>query len=457
MPIYNEKWPISLGEIVRSHGAIDDISMAHLLDGIDRFVSLASYMEITDIRAVATAAIREASNGQDFVDAAAARGLPVELLEGKKEAEAAALGVLCNYPNADGYVADLGGGSLELSRVRNGIVYNCLSLPLGTSKLVALDENGWAEAEQSVRDALQSVSSEIATGLNLYMVGGTWRAVAHLHQYHAGYPLSILSHYQIAPDELDELIFQCSGGQANADLEFIPEQRLPLLEPAARMMAMLNRILAPKAFISSALGIREGLLFAELGESERSEDPLLASTRFSGQRLGRRNFDGDKLFHWMQALFAESDEGGDDRLRHSACLLADCAWNIHPDYRSAHALQTGIEGNWLGVDGAGRAIIARALWSAYGDSKNDRALLSQLAARKALRRADKWGHAIRLGMRIDGGTGSILRQCRIAIEGDDLLLHLPKGDKTLRGEAVTHRLGKLAKVMGKKPVVAELI
>ncbi len=451
IPIYNEKWPISLGDIVRHHGAIDDKSMAHLLAGIDRFISLASYMQVGTIKAVATAAIREAENGGDFIGAAADRGLMVDLLSGEEEAYVAAMGVLTCYPDAEGIVADLGGGSLEIARVSGGQVTGAMSLPFGTAKLTILSKSEW----QDVAERLKSELGGRGPGGTLYMVGGTWRAVAHLHQYANAHPLRVLSRYRIAPKDIPGLLEDVSNSDLAASSPTVPTQRIPLMPAATRMLGLLNDIIRPKRNMSCPLGIREGLLLEELDSEARDGDPLLESARFAGQRLSRGRFDGDRLFDWMQPLFEALDEKDDARLRHAACLLADSAWHIHPDYRSSHALQIGLEGNFLGAGGRERAMIARALWSAYGDSNNNRNILSQLAKRKPLRRADKWGLAIRLGMRIDGGTGMALDNCQLRIDGDRLLLETPKGAEALRGEAIGHRLQKLARGIGKQAVFAD--
>ena len=451
IPIYNEKWPISLGEIVRSHGEIDEESMAHLLAGIDRFISLASYMQVGTIKAVATAAIREAKNGGDFIGAAADRGLMVDLLSGEEEAYVAAMGALTCYPDAEGVVADLGGGSLEIARVSNGQITGAMSLPLGTAKLIMLSEPEW----QNVAERLKKEVASIGEGADLFMIGGTWRAVAHLHQFVNGHPLQVLSRYRIAPKDIPGLLEDVSNGDLAASIPTVPSQRVSLMPAATRMLGLLNDIIRPKRNISCPLGIREGLLLEELDKKARDGDPLLESARFAGQRLSRGQFDGDRLFAWMQPLFDALDEKDDARLRKAACLLADSAWHIHPDYRSSHALRIGLEGNFLGAGGRERAMIARALWSAYGDSNNSRTILSQLAKRKSLRRADKWGLAIRLGMRIDGGTGMALGDCRLRIDGDRLLLETPENADALRGEAIEHRLQKLARGMGKEAAFAD--
>ena len=72
--------------------------------------------------AVATSAVRDATNGAVFLARLAEIDLDVELLSGEEEAAMAGYGVLAGIPNADGLVGDLGGGSLELTRVSNGTV-----------------------------------------------------------------------------------------------------------------------------------------------------------------------------------------------------------------------------------------------------------------------------------------------------------------------------------------------
>ena len=81
---------------------------------------------------VATAATREAKNGHELVEKAAALGIHVEVLDGDAEATAAGFGMLSDNPHANGYVGDLGGGSLELIRISDGKLGARVSLPLGT-------------------------------------------------------------------------------------------------------------------------------------------------------------------------------------------------------------------------------------------------------------------------------------------------------------------------------------
>ena len=95
-----------------------------------RFRALCKVMKVGRVHAIATAACRDASNGPDFI-AKAERicGVPIQILSGPREAKLSALGVISGVHKPDGIVGDLGGGSLELVRIRDGLVSSPISLP----------------------------------------------------------------------------------------------------------------------------------------------------------------------------------------------------------------------------------------------------------------------------------------------------------------------------------------
>ncbi|MBU0657248.1 MAG: Ppx/GppA family phosphatase, partial [Alphaproteobacteria bacterium] len=129
--LFNEKVMAGLGAALARTGQIEPEPMERGLRAAERFAHLCRQMKVADIRCVATAAVRDATNGPEFIARAAAMGLTVELLSGRQEAVGAAMGVLSGIPHADGIVGDLGGGSLELARIRDGQVHDTISLPLG--------------------------------------------------------------------------------------------------------------------------------------------------------------------------------------------------------------------------------------------------------------------------------------------------------------------------------------
>ncbi len=118
-PIFNEKVLCGLGKGVATTGFLTDESIAKALAALQRFKVLCRTMRVEDIRAVATAAVRDAANGPQFLELAElAIGCKIELLDGQREAQLSALGVVCSIHEPDGVVGDLGGGSLELIDVK---------------------------------------------------------------------------------------------------------------------------------------------------------------------------------------------------------------------------------------------------------------------------------------------------------------------------------------------------
>jgi exopolyphosphatase/guanosine-5'-triphosphate,3'-diphosphate pyrophosphatase len=117
------------------------------------------------------------------------------------------------------------------------------------------------------------------------------------------------------------------------------------------------------ATVASAVGLREGLLYRDLDEETRAQDPLLAAALEVGERLGRFGDHGAALDQWIDPLFPH-ESSDHQRLRLAACLLGDIAWNAHPDYRAERAVDMAVHGNWVGIDAHDRAMLGRALCSA---------------------------------------------------------------------------------------------
>ena len=115
--LFNEKVMAGLGRGVAADGRLSEDAMAVAETALARFALLAEDMRVDTLRTVATAAVREASNGAAFIARVKRHcGLAIEVIGGDDEARLAGLGVIAGIPDADGVVGDLGGGSLELDR-----------------------------------------------------------------------------------------------------------------------------------------------------------------------------------------------------------------------------------------------------------------------------------------------------------------------------------------------------
>ena len=450
--LFNEKVLAGLGRGLAKDGALDAASIERALTALARFQALAEQMQLASLRIVATAAVREASNGPDFLARLHAMGLDVELLSGDTEAKMAGQGVLAGIPDAQGVVGDLGGGSLELVRVGNGTVHERVSLPLGVLRLAAIRAKGTQALDRFVGKALARAGWR-ETGAPFYLVGGSWRALARFDMHITGFPLPIIHHYRMVPGEADRLVEVLAEMDAKS-LRAIPglaSGRISALPAAAGLLSILTRHLGASELIVSAYGLREGLLHCDLTPDVRGQDPLITATRETGARLGRFREHGDLLNRWIAPLFADED-AADARLRHAACLLADIGWRAHPEFRAERGLDAALHGNWVGIDARGRAMMGRALYTNFG-GRDETPVIHTLCTQEEAARADRWGLAMRLGQRLSGGVAEALGTSRLVPGPGVVTLHVAASDAILYGEAVERRHKALAGAFGLKPAL----
>ena len=452
--LFNEKIMAGLGKGLGKTGLLDADAVQRTLLALARFRRLAEDMGVIKLRTVATAAVRDASNGPDFMARLADIGLPVELLPGSAEASLAGYGVLAAIPEADGIVGDLGGGSLELVRVGNGDVGPGISIPFGVLRIAQMKLGSSRALDRALTKALAKAGWKgNGEGKPFYMVGGSWRALARLHQALTDYPLPIVHQYVMAPLEAQRLVRalgQLDSKRIKA-LAAITSSRVGSLGDAAMLLAALARSLNPSTLVVSAYGLREGLLHSSLPEAVREIDPLIEAAREEGVRQGRFPEHGDLLDRWIAPLF-NGEPPQLARLRHAACLLADVGWRAHPEFRAERGLDVALHGNWVAIDAAGRALLGQALFTHFG-GEGVCPIVNRLIGYDLAIKAMQWGFAMRLGQRLSGGVPEPLESNTLTLDQGTVLLTLRGEDTALYGEAVERRHKMLADALGLKIAV----
>jgi exopolyphosphatase/guanosine-5'-triphosphate,3'-diphosphate pyrophosphatase len=253
-------------------GTLPEEARDKALRALMRFKLRLGHMKVNRAQVVATAAIRDAADGPDFIRDVERIGFACKVLSGEEEARLAGEGVLSGIPDADGIVGDLGGGSLELVDVAGGRASNGISLPLGVLRLQA-DADGEREARKALKAALKnSPLKEQARGRSFYMVGGSWRALARIDMLATDFPLPTAHQYVMQParaKELRKLVRALDPRLAKA----VAPPRLASLPVAAMLLELLVEELEPSQLVVSTYGIREGLLYSNLKPALRGVDP----------------------------------------------------------------------------------------------------------------------------------------------------------------------------------------
>jgi len=450
-PIFNEKVMAGLGAGLKANGDLPEATMERALAELKRFRLLLDQFRIEQVHVVATAAVREARNGADFVKRIRRIGLPCRVLAGEEEARLAGDGVISSMIDADGVVGDLGGGSLELVDVAGGATGTAFSLPLGALRAEA-DADGERAARKLLRSALkENGMRDAASGRTLYLVGGSWRCLAKAHMILTDYPLKVTHEYALPAEDLARLCKCAASDDPRLDKDISPA-RLASLPVAGMLLRLLTDELGPAAILTSAFGIREGLLYSLLSRKVRRQDPLIAALDDSGHHDFEAFADGFVLDRWVGDLFDDGPEI--ERIRLAACLIAASAGKAAGPFRAERAIEAALHGSWPGIDAPARVVLAQALRSTFGRSKPINAALAGLCSEEELARAHEWGLALRLALRFSGGASPILKTSRLIHDGSSLRLLVPPSKAALVTEVVQRRLLELGDALGLGAVIA---
>jgi len=447
----NEKVTARLGRDLVETGLIPEKAAQIALRGLARFAAIIADVGVTDVQVVATAAVRDAANGGEFVERVRALGLDVRVLSGEEEAAAAALGVIGAFPGARGVVADLGGGSLELVGISGEECSHGVSLPLGTLRLPALRSGGVASMRAAVTAALAQSGWAGPHAGPLYLVGGTWRALANFAMHATGHPLSDPHAFQLTLADADNIAKRVARMTTEqlAAINGVPSSRAAGLHDAAAMLRPLVAELQPEALVFSSWGLREGLLFRELDALERAADPLLTSVAAFAEPRGSCVQHAAQIAAWTAAASGDAGNPGAEcqRLRLASTLLAMAAVRVEPNMRLDHSMDWALHKRWLGLDHRGRALIAAALRAACGKPDPTTTLLS-LASEADLRDAAAWGLAIRLCRRFSAGSHVSLMTSRLERDDTVLTLKVDPSRMQMVSDSVESDLKTLAQWLG---------
>ena len=450
--IFNEKAVLRLGRGLEASGELNEEGVRQALLVMQRYAAIAHAMGADPFQVLATAAVRDARNGPEFVRELQLRmpGVAIKVLSGEEEADLAAAGTLCGIPGADGVLADIGGGSLEVVRLAKGRRFQAQTLKLGVIRLAE-------RARQDVERARQIAESDLATvpwlgegeAQDLYAVGGAWRALARMHIARIGYPLSIVHHYTVSSDEARQFATFVAEAPRRV-LERMAEgsrKRVDDLPFAAVVLRRLLRITGARRVVFSANGMREGWYMGLLKPEIREEDPLLAAGHDYAERLGRELELPPALITWTDPLFV-NEPLAFRRLREAACWMSDIGSRDHPEYRAEQAFLRIFRQPGVGLDHQARAFLGLALALRY-EAEPEVGFLEP--ARRLLtgperQRAETLGHALRLAYTLSAGTTSLLKATRLDV-GATLTLLLSEGNGVFEGESVTRRLQRLAGIL----------
>ncbi|MBV9549009.1 MAG: hypothetical protein JO256_04980, partial [Alphaproteobacteria bacterium] len=367
------------------------------------------------------------------------------------EARIAAEGVIAGIPEADGLVADLGGGSLDMVGVKNGKTGRAHTLPFGPLRLMDQSKGDPDKARDIVDKGLKGLPDLDATAL--YAVGGIWRAFARLDMEEQHYPLHVLQQYVIPRGRALRLCRLLAGLSKDSirKIKIVSRRRAESLPYGAVVLERLLEAGGMKEVVISAYGLREGLLYSRLSPAERGADPLTAFARASNARFARTPTHAQEMFDWTAVLF-DGESGADARLREASAFFSDIGWRRHPDDRALGVFSQVLTAPFAGADHRARALIAASIFHRYS---GDEDVPGELAVTGLLdkddeKRAKILGLTWRFAFSLSASAAGELASYRLRLTPAKVVLEVPRRREAIASEPVQKRLGALADAMGRR-------
>jgi len=466
-----ERLPVRLGHHAFTHGMLDDATIDAAVHAFVHFRQRFDHHQVGMYRAVATSAVRSASNRDVLLHRVYHEaGIELEVIDGEEEARLVRKAVThasttTTPPRA---ILDLGGGSLEVN-LHSGSSWRGVSLPVGTVRLMetfGLDGAiGDAEAGMVRRYAatlMQPFSATNASGSNATTVaaitGGNAEAIAKIFSASETSPSFDLA-------ELEKGLPAIVGATVDQRMQRfgIKRDRAEVIGIAGLVFATAARQLGLQRLVAPGVGVREGVMI-ELAETAREErakaegahdKALLTAARGFANRVDHDTTRGEHvrllaraLFHQLRDVHGVPEDKG--VLLEVAALLHDVGEVVNQRGHHKHSEYMIRWGRIPGLDDAGRELVAIMARTHRKDAARANEFINSTPLPKDVRaQLRKMTALLRLADGLDCEHRSRVEQVVCTRMGDAIVLDLVVRDGPSRDDAaMVHKADLLRDELG---------
>ncbi|MBV9895590.1 MAG: Ppx/GppA family phosphatase [Chloroflexi bacterium] len=372
--------PLRLVRDVARAGQLSTDTIERTLGIVRGFVAVAASSGAERTVAVATAAVREAANGEEFIQRTREElKISVEIADGEEEARYGFLGAVHGLPVQDGIVLDVGGGSLQLIHFRQRRIERSWSLPLGALRLSdrflksdpptrgemrALKEHVYTTLEKAGIEPLQADERMVGTGGTIRNLGKVDRRVR------GDYPISRLHGYVVDRRRLDGVVSLLSGASANnrATIPGLNADRADSIVGGALVVqGVMDRLLASELTVAG-YGLREGIALCSVTDEAASVEQVQSvATRSLGDHFTAYNAPrAEQRTALARRLMASLQPGLSDEVllaSTAAARLLDIGASIDHYRRHAHSARIVCDANLDGFAHRTLALIAAGIYA----------------------------------------------------------------------------------------------
>ena len=272
-----EKSKVRISEGAYEHnGELQDFAIDRAIKALREFLLIAKSLKARKILAVATSAVRDAPNKQQFLQRVKKElGLQIKVIDGEKEAFFGGVAAANLLYEKNGVTIDIGGGSTELALIKNKSITKTISLKLGTVRLKELffDRNDIKGAKKFIQTELQRLENDFSSE-TIFGIGGTIRALSQTIMKRIEYPLDILHGFTYEIKEHIKFLENIITARDEHLIKIgVKPERLDVIRPGTLIFLEIIKYLNAKRVITSGVGVREGVFLADLLRNDNLKFP----------------------------------------------------------------------------------------------------------------------------------------------------------------------------------------
>jgi exopolyphosphatase / guanosine-5'-triphosphate,3'-diphosphate pyrophosphatase len=410
----NIKQVLRLSAHLTEEGKIDETGLQKTLHCMEHFKRICEARHVTEIVGVATAAVRQAKNGPQLIAQIREQtGISIRILSGEEEAFYGYLAIVNSMKVRDAFTVDIGGGSTEVTFIKNRKCKKVVSFPFGaitlTRRFLKHDIPTPLELQTLEQFLLEEFAKEPFLskhpGVPLIALGGAARNVANVHQKKNNYPFSSLHQYAIEPADVTQLFltFASTPIEKRKKIKGLSKDRGDIIVASSSVFHTLLSVIGGTEFMVSTKGLRDGILFERILQDQHTallEDVALYSTRELMKRYQVNTVRAEHIaalslslfdqFQQANLLVATSDER---KLLQIAALLHEIGHAINAFETSQHTFYMLTNVQLFGLSHHERLIIA--MIASY---KSEKKLQKQFAHYQDILSIEEFEHIKRLAM-----------------------------------------------------------
>ncbi len=442
----DEKVTTRLGAGLTATGILSEDAIQRTIDAVANMKAIAEGRGATIIRAVATAAAREAANGDVFIDRLRNEvGIDPEVISGTVEAELAYLSARYNFHLGGERVLclDIGGGSLELVFAAGAAVQQICSLPLGAVRLTEqfvhsdpISKEDWQALRGHIRRELDRVLDEGWLGGTILIgSGGTVSSLGRVIANQRGDKITRVHGYTANRSDIRRAIdlFRSLDLAARRQLEGLSPDRADIILAGAAVVNEVMRSLKLNSMVVNEHGIRAGLILKMsreiFGSPREKVDDWRESVRAFGQACRYEPAECEhvaqlavSLFDALQELHGYGD--AERRLVEAAAMLRNVGHHVSYEQHHIHSYHLIRHANLPGFSPREIEILANlARYHRRGLPRKSHPNLSRLS-RGDRQRVRRLGGILRFVDGLDRSHRRRVRGIETRVDGDRLAITL---------------------------------